>query len=48
MNKLTDDHIGHVVKKGGASFGYPGMPAQPQLKEEEVNAAIAYVRSLAK
>jgi Cu-processing system permease protein len=48
MNKLTDDHIGHVVKKGGALFGYPGMPAQPQLKEEEINAAIAYVRSLAK
>ena len=48
MNKLTDDHIGNVIKKGGASFGYPNMPSQPQLKEDEINALIANVRSLAK
>lgn len=48
MRKLTDDRIGHTVKKGGAGFGYPGMPAQPQLKEDEIDALIAYVRSLAK
>jgi Cu-processing system permease protein len=48
MNKLTDDHIGHVIKKGGALFGYPNMPAQPQLKDEEINELIAFVRSLAK
>ena len=48
MKKLTDDHIGNVIKKGGASFGYPNMPAQPQFKEEEINALIAHVRTLAK
>ncbi|MBS1902188.1 MAG: cytochrome c [Bacteroidetes bacterium] len=48
MSKLTDDRIGHTIKKGGAQFGYPGMPAQPQLKEDEINALLAYVRSLAK
>ncbi len=48
MNKLTDDHIGNTIKKGGAMFGYPNMPAQPQLKDEEINALIAFVRTLAK
>ncbi len=48
MNKLTDDHIGNVIRKGGAMFGYPNMPAHPQFKDEEINALIAQVRSLAK
>ncbi|HET9136413.1 MAG TPA: ABC transporter permease subunit [Candidatus Kapabacteria bacterium] len=48
MSKLTDDHIGITIKKGGALFGYPNMPAQPQLKDEEINALIAFVRTLAK
>lgn len=46
MNKLTDDHIGNVIKKGGASFGYPNMPSQPQFKEDEIDALIAFVRTL--
>jgi len=48
MNKLTDDHIGNVIRKGGAIFGYPNMPSQPQLKDDEINALIAQVRTLAK
>lgn len=46
MNKLTDDHIGTVIKKGGAVFGFPNMPSQPQLKEDEIDALIAHVRTL--
>jgi len=48
MNKLTDDHIGTVIRKGGAIFGYPNMPSHPQFKDEEINALIAHVRTLAK
>lgn len=47
MSKLTDDRIGHTIKNGGSQYGYPGMPAQPQLKEQEIDALLAYVRSLA-
>jgi mono/diheme cytochrome c family protein len=46
MSKLTDDHIGRVVKLGGGIAGFPGMPAHPQFKTEDVNAVIAYMRTL--
>ena len=47
MNKLTNQHIFDVIKGGGAQFGYPGMPAQPQLADDTVKNVIAFVRSLA-
>jgi len=47
MNKLTNRHIFNVIKQGGAPFGYPGMPAQPQLNDDTVKNVIAFVRSLA-
>jgi ABC-type transport system involved in multi-copper enzyme maturation permease subunit/mono/diheme cytochrome c family protein len=46
MNKLTDQHIGNVIKKGGGIVGFPSMPAQPQLKTEEINGIIAFLRTL--
>jgi len=46
MNKLADAHIGKVIKQGGGFAGFPGMPAQPQLKTEDINALIAFVRTL--
>ena len=36
MDKLSNVHIFTVIKQGGAQFGYPGMPAQPQLSEEKI------------
>jgi mono/diheme cytochrome c family protein len=46
MDKLTNAHIFNVIKMGGSSFGYPGMPAQPQLSEEKIMDVIAFVRTL--
>ncbi len=46
MDKLTNRHIHDVVKNGGAAFGYPTMPGQPQLTEEQIAQAIAFVRTL--
>jgi mono/diheme cytochrome c family protein len=46
MDKLTNDHIFKVIKLGGASFGYPTMPAQPALADDQIKTIIAYVRSL--
>ncbi len=46
MDKLTNAHLLQVIKQGGASFGYPGMPGQPQLVDDTVKNVIAFVRSL--
>ena len=46
MDKLSNLHIFTVIRQGGAQFGYPGMPAQPQLSEEKVKDVIAFVRTL--
>jgi len=46
MDKLTNRHIHDVVKNGGAAFGYPTMPGQPQLTDEQIGQAIAFVRTL--
>ncbi|MDP4198644.1 MAG: ABC transporter permease subunit [Bacteroidota bacterium] len=46
MDKLTNAHIFQVVKQGGAAFGYPTMPAQPQMADDTIKNVIAFVRSL--
>ncbi len=46
MDKLSNLHIYTVIKQGGAQFGYPGMPAQPQLSDQKVKDVIAFVRTL--
>ena len=46
MDKLTNDHLLKVIKGGGAQFGYPNMPGQPQLADDTVKNVIAFVRSL--
>jgi mono/diheme cytochrome c family protein len=46
MDKLTNGHIFAVIKQGGASFGYPGMPMQPQLSDDKIKQVIAFVRTL--
>ncbi len=46
MDKLSNEHIFNVIKMGGATYGYPTMPAQPQLSDEEVRCLVAYIRSL--
>ena len=46
MDTLTNQHIYTVIKQGGAQFGFPTMPAQPQLSDEDVKNTVAFVRSL--
>ena len=46
MDKLTNRHIHDVIHDGGAAFGYPTMPGQPQLTDEQIAQAIAFVRTL--
>jgi mono/diheme cytochrome c family protein len=46
MDKLTNAHIFKVVRYGGQLFGYPTMPAQPGLSDDEIKQVVAYVRTL--
>lgn len=46
MDKLSNRHLYNVIKMGGGMYGYPAMPAQPQLKDDEIANLIAYVRTL--
>lgn len=46
MDTLSNQHLYTVIKQGGASFGFPTMPAQPQLSDDDVKNTIAFVRSL--
>jgi mono/diheme cytochrome c family protein len=48
MDKLTNAHLYEVITKGGAAFGYPTMPGQPQLVDDSIKNVIAFVRSLSK
>jgi mono/diheme cytochrome c family protein len=46
MNTLTDDDIKKIIQMGGAIKGKPLMPSSPQIKGEQLDALVAYVRSL--
>ena len=48
MSTLTDKQLADVIKMGGAMKGKPLMPSHPQLKDSELAALVAFVRSLAK
>ena len=46
MSTLTDDEIKKVIQMGGAIKGKPLMPSSPQIRGEELDALVAYIRSL--
>jgi mono/diheme cytochrome c family protein len=46
MSTLTDKEIADIIKMGGAIKGKPLMPSHPQLSGDDLNALVAYVRSL--
>ena len=46
MSTLTDTDLGKVIQMGGAIKGKPLMPSNPQLKGADLEALVAYVRSL--
>jgi mono/diheme cytochrome c family protein len=47
MSTLSDKQIADVIKMGGAIKGKPLMPSHPQFKDPELQALVAYIRSLA-
>jgi high-affinity iron transporter len=46
MSTLTNEEIGKVIQMGGAIKGKPLMPSHPQLRGADLDALVAYVRSL--
>ena len=46
MGALTDEDIAKVIKMGGAMKGKPLMPSHPQFKEADLQALVAFIRSL--
>jgi mono/diheme cytochrome c family protein len=46
MDTLTDKQIGEIIQMGGALKGKPLMPSHPQLRGDDLNAIVAFVRSL--
>ena len=46
MSTLTDKQIADIIKMGGAIRGKPLMPSHPQFKDPDLQALVAYVRSL--
>lgn len=48
MDTLTDDDLKKVIVMGGAIKGRPLMPSHPQLRGKDLDALVAYVRSLSR
>ena len=46
MSTLTNEEIAKIIQMGGAIKGKPLMPSNPQLKGADLDALVAYVRSL--
>jgi cytochrome c oxidase cbb3-type subunit 3 len=46
MNTMTDEDLAKVIQMGGAIKGRPMMPSHPQIRGAEMDALVAYVRSL--
>jgi len=46
MSTLSDKEIADIIKMGGAIKGKPLMPSHPQFKEADLQALVAFVRSL--
>lgn len=46
MSKLTDEDIAKVIQYGGAIKNMPMMPSNPALKGADLQAVVAYTRSL--
>ena len=48
MIKLTDEDIAKVIQFGGAIKNMPMMPSNPALKGADLQAVVAYTRSLSR
>ena len=48
MDTLTDKNIADVIQMGGAIKGKPLMPSNPAIRGADLDALVAYVRSLSR
>ncbi|HEX5216095.1 MAG TPA: cytochrome c [Vicinamibacterales bacterium] len=48
MDAISDEELGKTIQMGGVMKGKPLMPSNPQIRDAELQALIAYVRSLAR
>jgi mono/diheme cytochrome c family protein len=48
MSTMSDEEIAKVIQMGGAIKGRPLMPSHPQIRGADMDALVAYVRSLSK
>lgn len=46
MSTLTDEDLKKVIQMGGAIKGKPLMPSNPQIRGTDLEALVAYTRSL--
>jgi mono/diheme cytochrome c family protein len=46
MSTLTDEDLGKIIQMGGAMKGKPLMPSNPQLRGADLDALVAFTRSL--
>ena len=46
MSTITDEDMGKIIRFGGAIKGKPLMPSNPQINGKDLEALIAYTRSL--
>ena len=48
MNALSDEHLAKVIKEGGPAVKKsPIMPAQADLKDDQIANLVAFLRTLA-
>ena len=46
MSTITDEEMGKIIRFGGAIKGKPLMPSNPQINGKDLDALVAYTRSL--
>lgn len=48
MNTISHEDLEKIITMGGGVKGKPNMPGNPQLRGVELDALVAYVRSLSR
>jgi mono/diheme cytochrome c family protein len=46
VGTLSDEEIARTIKMGGSMKGMPQMPSHPQFNDDDLEALVAYVRSI--
>ena len=48
MDTISNDDMEKTIQMGGALKGKPSMPSNPQIRGDDLDALVAYVRSLSR